>query len=175
MDMASVASIFTTMHATREALSAALGVRDFNAAATHLSRLNEMLLKAQDALLRQNATLFEMQSKNFEMAQELAKLKEAQVERSRYTLVEVHQGSLAYRVNVVPDPTGAGDPSRAEPPHYVCQSCLDKPAPRKVVLQSTWHGRTPMLWCPACGTNIRAGETRRTSATAGHRILSPGL
>lgn len=151
MDGTSIMVAFSALDAARKAALVALEVRDFNKTAAELSKINEALLQAQNALLAQNAVLFQLQSEKFETAEKLRKLEETLSEKARYSLVEITQGSFAYRVNVAPQQGGASEPSGTEPVHYVCQPCFDKGV--KSVLQSAGH----LLTCTICKSSFKTG------------------
>lgn len=157
MDMASITTALSAIGLARQAVSAALELRDFNQAAVELSRLNDALLSAQNGLLTQSATLFQLQSEKFALTEELRKLKEALAERARYTLVEVAKGAFAYRSNLASEEGATSGSGAAEPEHYICQPCFDKGS--KGVLQRRTNGVSIILRCPLCGSFVSSGES----------------
>lgn len=155
MDFGLISSALGAITAAKDIGKAALTVRDANLVAEHVSRLNDTLLKAQEALFAHNAQLLELQQEHFKATEELRQLKEAIAERGRYTLVELSRGQFAYRANTAPELGRAGEPDSTDPTHHICQQCFDGVEKKKVVLQR----RTPLyggnvLWCPSCKVEI---------------------
>lgn len=118
--------------------------------------MNDQLLKAQDALFSHNAQLLALQQQLFETTEKLRKAEETIAERGRYSLVDVGGGQWAYRVNIVPTRSGAGEPRAAQSAHYVCQPCFDNG--RKVILQFGDAMGINQLWCPVCKTSVSASN-----------------
>ncbi len=139
MVMVSLATAMTAFDLIRKGLAAAIEVRDFNAVAAELSKLNDALISAQGAVIAQNSALFALQEENLELAKKLAKLEEAVAQRGAYVLVQLSPGVLAYRIkSAVMAPT-EGDPSAPEPDHFACQDCLDNRGHRVVLQRSSNH------------------------------------
>ncbi|RYF76817.1 MAG: hypothetical protein EOO22_00830 [Comamonadaceae bacterium] len=153
MDASQIGIVATAIGAAKDIGKAMLGVRDFNLLADRIAAMNDQLLKAQDALLAHNAAMFQLQSENFEAREELRKLKEAASERSRYTLVEITQGNVAYRVNLGPALSAPGQPVSAEAMHYLCQPCFDDG--RKVTLRYFNSATFGESWtCSVCKAEL---------------------
>lgn len=153
MDASQIGIVAASLSAAKDIGRALLGIRDFSVVAERVAALNEQLLKAQEALLAHNAAMFQLQNEKFEACEELRKLKEAASERSRYSLVEVSPGNLAYRMNLVPAQGAADEPVTAEPVHYLCQPCFD--SGRKVTLR--WfnsHTFGESWTCSVCKAEI---------------------
>ena len=126
IDPGSVGIIASSLSMATNLAKAAMGLRDFNELAAVVSKINDQLLKAQDGLLAHNAEMFALQQKYFEATEELRKVRETLDEKGRYSLFAIAPGNFAYRVNVSPQQSGAGEPGGAEPLHYVCQQCFDR-------------------------------------------------
>jgi len=154
MDFSSIATAIASLKGAQELASATLGVRDFNQSAAAIAQINEKLLAAQQGLLAHNTMLLQLQSDYMQTAQELRQLKEAAAEKSRYQLVDLGGGVFVYKVNTAQHDGGADQTGPAEPPHYVCQPCLDKG--NKAVLQN----RNGFVHCPLC-RNALAVNGRR--------------
>ena len=161
MDPNSLMAAFASLDMARRAVGAAIDIRDFNKAATELAKLNDALLTAQNALLSQNATLFEMQREKFETAEELRKLREAMTERQSYSLFKLPTGCFVYRVNQPPQESGTAEPFGTEPMHYLCQHCFDKGV--KAVLQPNGE----FLNCPHCLGALRQRAAPRVEIPSG--------
>lgn len=127
MDIASITGALSGAVQSVGLAKAALGVRDFNAAALELAKLHEQLLGAQQQLLTQGATLLTLQAENRDLSEELRKLRDRIAEKGRYELVDLGGGQFVYRS------------VESQPVHYLCQGCFDAGA--KSVLQwgSRWH------------------------------------
>jgi hypothetical protein len=153
MDFSQIGIVATSLSVAKDIAKAMVGVRDFNLVAEKSAAINEQLLKAQEALLSHNASMFELQNKYFEACEELRKLREAASKRGRYPLVDLGKGQLAYRVDVTPHQGGAGEPSAAQTPYYLCQPCYAQGM--EVVLQRSFvMGVDNGLKCPACKTQV---------------------
>lgn len=157
MDGAAISMVTSSIATAIDLAKALTGVRDGALIAEKTAALYDKLLQAQQALLAHNAAMFELQTQYFEAAEQLRKAKEALSERSRYTLVTLGDGYVAYRVNVAPEQGGAGQPGSPEPAHYVCQACFD--VGRKVVLQPYLvFGARCGLECKVCNQQIPVNE-----------------
>jgi hypothetical protein len=153
MDWTAISGITTSISAARDIAKGLASLRDTALINEKTAALLDQLLKAQEGLLAHNTTLLQLQSDHFEACEKLRKLEEAARERGRYSLVEVVPGNFAYRVNVDPQPSGAGDPAGAEPQHYVCQPCFD--SGRKVTLRYFKAHLMGETWtCSACKAQI---------------------
>jgi hypothetical protein len=151
MDWTAVGAITASISAARDIAKGLAATRDQALINEKTAALLEQLLKAQEGLLSHNAALLQLQGEHFEASEKLRKLEEAARERGRYTLVDLGNRRFAYRVNIPPQESGAGNPSSAEPLHYVCQPCFDKGI--KSVLQSRL--RAPGLECTTCKMELR--------------------
>ena len=136
-----------------------LAVRDFNEVAPVVAKLNDELLKAQDALFRHNTELLALQQKQFEITEELRKAKKSLAERGRYTLVEVSDRMFAYRVNIAPVSGDVSNPIPAQVLHHLCQPCFDKGIKAVLKMHTILGGATSLLECPICKEKIIFGET----------------
>lgn len=162
MDFPSLATGMTSLGLIKQALAAAIEIRDFNKAATEIAKLNDALLDTQNAVIAQNSTLFALQQEKFEAAEELRKLKEALAEKSRYSLFEIFPRMFAYRVNLPPAESRAGEPITSQPLHYLCQGCFDKGI--KMVLQASGSG-----WiCNGCKAGLYPPSGERVMFFGGH-------
>lgn len=169
MDFSLIGAASTAISSAREFGKAALAVRDFNQMADIVSKLNDQILKAQDALFTHNAQLLTLQNEHIQTAQKLREMEEALAERGRYTLFELSPGVFAYRMNVLPVASEMSDPLPAEPVHYVCQPCFDKRV--KAVLQR--HSVTAVR-CPVCATiySLQTPSNRPDTARTDYDPLS---
>ena len=153
MDASHIGALSTSLGIARDMAKALVGLRDWNLVAEKVTTLNDQILKAQDALLSHNASMFELQNKYFEASEELRKLKEAVNEKGRYSLVELGFGFHAYRENVAPEQGGAGQPSVPQPERYFCQPCMDRGV--KVALQSRFEEGVCIGWrCTSCNATL---------------------
>ncbi|WP_231752945.1 hypothetical protein, partial [Burkholderia sp. TSV86] len=147
-----------------------LEIRDFIKLSTVITQMNEQLLKAQDSLFAHNTQLLQLQSEHFETAQKLRDANEALAKRTRYELVALGNGVLAYRLNPVPAQSGTTEPVTTEPEHFACQICYDAPVSRLVVLQRTdTHGN---LHCPVCNTRFTVNRAARRKLNPARRRWS---
>lgn len=160
MDFSSIATAIASLKSAQELATATLSVRDFNQSAAAIAQINEKLLAAQQGLLAHNTMLLQLQSEHFQTTQELRELKESITDKNRYLLFDLGGGVFVYRVNGTPQEGGTGQPGLAEPPHYVCQPCLDKGD--KAVLQ----GRNGFWHCPLCRQAYDARSGARGASIA---------
>lgn len=153
MDASHLGVLSTSLGIARDMAKALVGLRDWNLVAERVTALNDQILKAQDALLAHNTSMFELQNKYFEASEELRKLKEAVNEKGRYSMVDLGFGFHAYRENAPPEQGGASQPGTTQPERYFCQPCLDRGV--KVVLQSRFEEGVCIGWrCTACSATL---------------------
>ena len=154
MDPSLISAAIGSIRAAKDLATAAVSVRDWNLVATELAKVNEQLLRAQDALFSHNAQLLEMQQELFAAKDELRRAKETLAERGRYALSETSRGAWAYRERPLPVDQNSNaanaDSSRV---HYVCQPCFD--AGKKAILQIGADLGGALLHCPLCKTRLR--------------------
>lgn len=166
MALSEIGLLISTLTGAKQLAQAALDLRDFNAQAAAIAKINGELLKAQDQLFVHQSQLLQLQEQHFEAREELRKLKEAQSERQRYSLFDLGNGQFVYRVNIAPEESGAGDPTGAEPLHYLCQPCFDGGV--KSVLQKLWTNvafttNHEFLACSICNAKRYTGGTKVAS------------
>ena len=158
MDFGLISAAATAITSAVDLGRAAIGVRDANVAVLEISKINDQLLKAQEAILRHNTELLALQQQHFETAQQLREAQEALEERGRYSLVQIARGQWAYRVNITPELSGASKPTQAQTPHYVCQQCFDRGV--KAVLQFSDGMGYGQLTCHTCRVSLACTLTR---------------
>lgn len=129
--------------------SNALAVRDGALVLETVTRMNDQLLKAQQALFAHNADLFGLQQEVFQAHNKLREAEELLAQRQNYMLVQTSKGQFAYGVNVGPQDGTVIEPGTPQPPHYVCQSCLDIRR-QLAVLRYNGDPDLPLLTCPGC-------------------------
>jgi hypothetical protein len=153
MDASQIGIVATSLSVAKDIGKALVGLRDWNLVAEKVTALNDQILKAQDALLAHNTSMFELQNKYFETNEELRKLKETVNEKGRYSLVDLGFGFHAYRENVTPEQSGASQPSAPQPERYFCQPCMDRGV--KVVLQARFEEGVHIgLTCGSCKATL---------------------
>lgn len=156
MDIVSLTTAMNSLKLAKDAVNAALSVRDFNAVATTLSGVNDQLLKAQDGLFIYSARLSELQEELSRAKDELRELKRVQAEHDKYTLFQISDGVFVYKSKAVPETIEGGSGS-VEPGHYVCQRCFDQRPPIKVVLQQSGIYGQITIDCSNCGGKYATG------------------
>ncbi len=114
MDLASIQAAFAALKMAKDLGTAALELRDFNAAAAAISNINAQLLKAQESLFDSQGSMFSMQSENQRLQEEVRQLKAAQDLRAKYEPVSLMPGQFVYRLKESPANL-----------QYFCQPCLD--------------------------------------------------
>lgn len=157
MDLSFFIGATSALKGAKDIGSALLEMRDFNQSASKIVDLNRFLLQAQESLFAHNTQLLQLQNEHCEASQELRKLKEALAERGRYSLVEITEGSYAYKSKVVQAESAASSPVASEPEHYLCQPCYDKGV--KSVLQRKVPLGDVFLACTICGAEYSTGLT----------------
>jgi len=152
MDIPSISTAATSLHLAKQALDAMLGVKEFNSVAPQLADINRQLLDAQQGLFLHSAKMAELQEELLRAKAELGELRKKADERERYSLFQISGGGLVYRFKQV-EGRADGIESDGQPPHYLCQPCLDV-RNIKVVLQERavdWH-------CAECKANFGNGK-----------------
>lgn len=152
MDYSLLTVAATSISVAKELGKTAIGLRDFNEVAATISKLNEQLLKAQDALFAHNVNLHQLQQQQIETSKKLRELEELLAERGRYSLFEISQGVFVYRLNAVENIGEDGQKLGVQPVHYVCQPCFDKRI--KAVLIRSEGPSAVSHKCPECNTNF---------------------
>lgn len=155
MDYSLIPAAIESIRMAKDIGNSILSIRDGNMLSSEVVRMNDQLLKAQEALFSHNTQLLGLQQQLFETSEKLRKAEETIAERGRYTLIETGRGQWAYRVNIPPPvQSGASEPSLPQTPHYVCQSCFDNG--RKVVLRlrKAMMGNEFYLACPVCNISV---------------------
>ncbi|MGB4061907.1 MAG: hypothetical protein WBK26_17015 [Burkholderiaceae bacterium] len=157
IDTAAIGIVSSSISAAIDIAKGLTAVRDAAMTAQQTSALADKLLQAQEALLRHNAGMFELQAKYFEACEELRKISVAAADQQRYPLVNLGLGFFAHRVDPIPQPGGATLPGTAQEPYYLCQQCLENG--RRSVLQVGPY----RAFCSAC----------KHSATIKHMATQP--
>lgn len=156
MDFGLISSAVGALVSAKDLGAAIVGVRDNNMVATKVSQMNEQILKAQEALLTHSLQMGELQQRYFEALEKLRVVEKLVAERGRYTLFEISKGFFVYRAQIAEAVGNDGNPTVAEPAHYVCQPCFDEDI--KVVLQRTEFYGTVRLKCINCATEYDTDE-----------------
>ena len=151
MDVPSLTAVMTSLSLAKEGVSAAIGLRDFNASAAALAGVNDQLLKAQEGLFVYGARLAELQGKLAEANEELTELKRVRAERDNYALFELREGIFVYQRKPSANPS-EGSRDAVEPTHYLCQGCFDQG--KKFVLQL----QNKHWCCSNCNTRLWNGQ-----------------
>ncbi len=152
MDFTLIGNAASAIGAAKDIGRALIELRIDAAVAGTVSRLNEQLIKAQDALFAHQAQLLQMQQALFQAEEKLRLAEKMIADRGQYDLVEISPGILVYRAKRGPQ-IGEG---QAMPVHYLCQPCFD--AGRKAVLIRTETSFDLTHQCPLCKTHYL--ETR---------------
>lgn len=159
----------TLISTARKALAAAIDMglvaikmRDFNAMASALTKVNEQLIHAQDALLSHHAQFSALNEKLLHTTKELAIAHHVIAQRGNYELVSLSLGVFAYRLKQTP----SGGPTLGEPVHYVCQPCLDKGI--KAVLVRRQSAVSISHVCTLCSTEYLEREIAHQQKAQSH-------
>jgi hypothetical protein len=152
LDPTLLSGAMSALSIAKELGKAAIGVRDFNEVAPIISKLNDQLLNAQESLFKINAQVFALQQENFESAKKLREMEETVAERKRYAYFELSPGIIVYRANITPVESQVGEPSSAEPLHYLCQPCFDSGV-KAVLMRHTNYPNGIYHRCPICKAN----------------------
>ena len=154
MDFSLIPAALSSIKAAKDIGGAALALRDWNLLAVEISKMNDQLIKAQDAIFSHNAQLLDIQQRLFESTEKLRRAEETLAERGRYSLVQVGNLTWVYRESISPS-LARSDGKTPDPPHYVCQACFDNG--RKVVLQYMDGSFGQTLDCSVCKVSIYVG------------------
>lgn len=160
MDMSLIGGIASGLGQAVTLARGALDLRDAQLLAAELSKLNNVLLDAQQRLFSLSAELLTLQDEHFKAREELRKVNETLAERGRYTLVKIGQGQLAYGSNDVPVLGASGNPALAEPKHYLCQHCWDAKGIKSILVLHLHAAVGPLANCPVCTGHMKADLIR---------------
>lgn len=141
MDLSLIGAAASAISAAKDIGRAAVGIRDANLIAGELTRMNDQLLTAQEALFRHNSQLLELQQQHFDATRELRELKTVVTERAAYVLAEICTGSWAYAER-------AARQGEQYPPPYLCQPCYDQGVKAFLRHSPPATGRNSKWQCP---------------------------
>jgi len=157
MDLSYVGIAATSITLAKDLAKSAIGLRDFNAMALEISKMNEQLLKAQDALFTHNTQLLTLQQQLMEYSDEIRTLRAKNDERAKYVLHEISPQTYVYRtVTQMAAITGGFPDQNVVPIHHLCQPCFDKG--NKAVLQRHEFYGSVSLVCPICKESFATKE-----------------
>ncbi|AWB32356.1 hypothetical protein DBV39_00010 [Orrella marina] len=139
-----IGSTFAALDFARLGISAAIKARDDLKIAAATQELNDTIVKAQIAsleLLQKQTAISnahrDAEDRAHQLHHELVELKRRASERERYELKKLHENTFVLSVRE--------DCRGSEPPHYVCQPCMDNLG-KKGILQ----GNSRLVTCPEC-------------------------
>lgn len=116
-----VAEVFAGVGSIKAAFDIAKGLKDIDDAA----RRNAAIIALQEKILSAHATQSDLIDAVSDLKKQVANLEAWEVEKQRYDLKAITEGSFAYALK--PDAQGA------EPPHYICAACYSRG--KKSILQ----------------------------------------
>jgi len=141
-----IAVALANLGAAHTIVKGLIDLRDRQKLAAVQADLTERLLEAQTHLVELVGMLAEKTALAAELQERVRHLERHQLEHGRYELSEIAPGrDLAYRLK----PPGALTERTDEPPHFLCQPCLDIPG-HKAILRLTVVWGTDTFTCPAC-------------------------
>lgn len=148
--MTDITAIVSNIAAAIPLAKGFIDARDGQKLASVQADLTERLLKAQAHIAELLGMLTEKTMMAAELEERLRILERDQLERLRYELAEVSRGgALAYRLK-----TGSALKERSdEPPHFLCQGCLDIRGAKSVLIKGDTMG-VAFFTCPECKTTI---------------------
>lgn len=149
-DMSLISGLAGGLSQAVDLVRGALQLRDAQLLGAELAKLNHVLLDAQQRLFSLGAELLALQEQHFKAREELREMRETLAERSRYTLVEIGQGQMAYRSNDAPVLGAAIEPVLAQPQHYLCQQCWDIRGAKSILVLHLDAADGPVAICRNC-------------------------
>jgi hypothetical protein len=163
VDISAISAAYSSLKIAKELLNATVGVRDFNITSSRVAAINDQLLKTQDGLFEASERMAKLQQDLFDANAELAELKKKADDHERYALVTIGQrGVMVYRLKDRKQGEQVVVEGDVEPPHYLCQACLDVRGHR-VVLQPYGTG---FLICNGCKASFCVSESNANSYRA---------
>jgi len=149
MDLSQIASVVIPGLNALNAARAALEVRDYVATATAIADATAKLLDAQERLATQITEIDNLRTELRQVKEELAELKRLRLQREKYAPFALASEAVVFRLKP-PAKLGEIGVDPSEPPHYVCQNCLDNRGVLAILIPR--HGIS--LDCPACSTSV---------------------
>lgn len=154
MDFSLISGALASLSGTLGLAKTALEVRDFNSAGAAIAETTQKLIDLQTQVITLQSSFLQLQQDHAAVTKEASELKEHRADRERYSLFQIKPGNLVYRLNVVPHGEGASDEGFVDPPHYLCQPCMDVRRV-KVVLNE----RALSWLCPECKATVSNGKS----------------
>jgi Zn finger protein HypA/HybF involved in hydrogenase expression len=138
-----VAEVFAGISAFKGMLDIARSFKDMNDAAARQGiamELREQILTAQET----QATLIE---KIGALEAEIARFDQWDIEKQRYELKTISQGTVAYVLKA--------NGQNTEPPYWLCANCYQNRIKAFMQYHSATEPRKHTYACPACKTQIK--------------------
>ncbi|MCF8706797.1 hypothetical protein [Rhizorhapis sp. SPR117] len=136
-------------------------VQGLNALKTETS-INETKIQLQSLILDAQQGLFSAQQEQVtvakrieELEQEILRLKDWTAEKQRYEAADTGKGSLAYKLK--------HGMENGEPSHWLCPTCFHNGKKSYLQPETLAVGRTEILRCHPCKTEIIVRGLRQTS------------
>ncbi|WP_238909160.1 hypothetical protein [Achromobacter ruhlandii] len=152
-----IASAFSSLSAAIGLAQNALSARDERKISDAKQEITRVLIEVQNSCLDLQQKLFASSQAERAaedacraLAAQVEKLQQRIADRARYELAELSAGVLVLRLNQAE--------ANGEPPHYLCQPCMDN-RDKKAVLQRHEEGWVYWMQCPECRYNYRTDET----------------
>ncbi|MCL2656123.1 MAG: hypothetical protein FWD62_01670 [Betaproteobacteria bacterium] len=150
MDLSAITGLAQSISLTKTLVKAASEIRDFNAMAEIVSKLNAQILDTQERLFALQSSLMLAQQESFEAEKTIRELREALAEKERYTYFELRPGAWVYRREITPEERATRQPGSPEPEHYFCQNCFAKGLKISFVFRRWNQFGRPDWCCPNC-------------------------
>ena len=163
MDLSALAALVSGLNSAKDIAAALVGQRDAQVLATLQRDLTERILDAQARLSELLAVVIERTGRVAELEEAVRQLQRQQLERERYELFQLSPGVLVYRLK----PAAELRERQSEPPHFLCQSCLDV-STRKVILIRDEHALEVFHRCPLCQTHYREASLAPPTTNHAH-------
>lgn len=158
--LAETSALISSIATIKDLSSALFNERDRQKAASIQMDLTDKVLQAQAQLSQVLATVIEKDRLIQSLSERIRQLEGEQSEKARYRLSKVGtEGDFfAYALRPMSELRERAD----EPPHFVCQPCLDVRQHKSILRLNGLTAR-----CYECNTNVRIGPLPDTGVLGG--------
>lgn len=158
IDLQSISSAITSLRAAGEMASSLKGITDATLLQSKVFELQREILSAQQAAMQSQYGEFELIAKVKNLEQELADLKNWDLELARYQLVDYGSGTFAYEIKE--------DCKGGEPSHKACPACLQNKKKSILQFRGTNFSHQAVFDCPSCNKTFELGSPQQSTTSS---------
>lgn len=155
-DITALMGLLQTFAAANDTLKALVGMRVTAGVQAKIIELNNLILTAQSQALVAQSENAALLARIGHLEKEIVDAKGKSASFEGYHLTQVSPGAFAYAIEA--------DRERAEPAHWLCQTCYSDGHRSILQLDSTFSiGRHDLFVCPRCDADMEVEKGVRPS------------